>query len=101
MSDKRKAIIQIFTQSTPENITEVIEHGYTTRLVFRPQVDKFTVFDSISGLSQLVGPLHDRLTQIEMTRLERKFFNPYIKKYEELFHRPLKACLLSNHKDLN
>jgi len=47
----------------------------------------------------MVGPLHDRLNQIELTRLERKFFNPSIKEYKDLFHRPLKACLLTAHKE--
>ncbi len=51
MSDKRKAIIQIYTTKTPENIEDAIKSGYTTRLVFRKPADEFSVFDAISGVS--------------------------------------------------
>ncbi len=39
--------------------------------------------------------------EIDMTRLERKFYNPSVTEYSGLFHRPLRACLLSKDGDLN
>ena len=52
MSDKKKAIVQIFTTGAPLNIESLIERGYSTHLVFREENENpFLIFDSITGIS--------------------------------------------------
>ena len=84
MSDKNQAILHIFTQPVTHlldnnemvSIETFIANGYSTKMVFRddPATD-FLVFDSLTGLSQIHGTLSQELKQIDMTRLERKFYN--------------------------
>jgi hypothetical protein len=65
MSDKKKAILQIFTNENTKQIfgtdwyhligatnkVDIIDKGYNTRIVFRKESSSTFIFESLTGLS--------------------------------------------------
>lgn len=85
MSDKKQAVIHIY--STPFNAPQtLLDRGYAHQLAFRKATAPFHEFDSITGISLLSGDLNERLKQMELTRLESKFYNPFAKTVPQIFH---------------
>jgi hypothetical protein len=76
-------------------VADIITLGYNTRLAFRDEKHSLLVFDSITGLSQIYGELAEQLRQVEMTKLEKTFYDPSHTKYESVFHKKISTKVVS------
>jgi hypothetical protein len=101
MSDKKQALVQIFSIDISEQVVPFLPHGHCYHLVFRNDPLEVCVFDSISGLSQIASEsaLHQELSKKDLSQLERKFYNPSHKSFHEIFHKPLQsASIFTSHE---
>ena len=101
MSDKKRAVIQIYTQEPPAGVDSLISKAYPTHLVFREEpLTPLFVFESIAGLSQVQGTLNAQLRSLTLSELEMKFYSPYAQSFADLFHKSgVKAGLKTSAHD--
>ena len=105
MSDKKRAvIIQVDKAIKLEGnavADKIVAGGNTSLYTLRKSsvTESNGVFNAMSGISHFVGDLADRLRQLEMSRIERKFFGAGLSEngqFKNNFHKEVTAGIYTD-----